>query len=222
MNTTLDNFERALVGFIMTQPPAGDRVCRMNKATVGQLINEMLPHREAWTADRIKETLAMGRGLDADHLPAVPPDVCGIVCGVQIVYDNSLADGEFAFSVRVKGLGELTGPDFAGPRGQKWERVDVDDIGSKLRADNHTFVAPVTVDSGVDENGNGWCSFSMTTPLREIIGPAPLQDALADVLMAWGPTFSSADAIQDRLDKLVDLVRMPDRAGEADMPGKAA
>lgn len=37
-----------------------------------------------------------------------------------------------------------------------------------------------------------------------------LQEALVPVLMTFGPTFSSADAIQDRLDQLADLVRLPD------------
>ena len=41
-------------------------------------------------------------------------------------------------------------------------------------------------------------------------GGRKLQEALVPVLLTFGPTFSSADAIQDRLDQLADLVMLPD------------
>lgn len=152
MTYLVDNFNRAKMAFIMNQPPPGDLVCRMNRKTITLLVND----------------IDMGSGtevrcLGPADLPAVPPDVCGFVCGVMVVPDESQADGEFAFSVRMPGMPCIPVLEFA-----RWMPVD--------------------------------CS----GPVKK------LEEALVPVLMTFGPTFSSADAIQGRLDQLADLVMLPD------------
>ena len=110
MTNTVDNFQHALADFKMTMPPTGDLVCRMSKATLDKLKSELVDY-----------DVVIGANAGAF---AILDGYEGIFCGALLKIDNSQADGEFAFSVRIKG--SKSGHEFAG-----WEPVDCSDPADK-------------------------------------------------------------------------------------------